>query len=353
MRLGPGIQRYGLITWNGSLKSHLFWQIYRQAARAAYGRGLLASQASVVNLGRVANDTTSLNELHSDSTSRGLFSLLERYTQLSTFDLLAPETVSLRHVFAGLEDGDAEVSGVASLVEYQHHYLASSPASRSSAARAAMKYLISDAIVFYQADRFPIRRARYVPRHEVGRTYTEPGPLRALVRQLEQTFFDDDQVIALQITDEIHAILCDRSSSDEALEMPSALYESVSSTQDKNLLALCPALIAITNLWLALIVYRTAPADAVASEFHCLLSRALQVLKDNYLSRSSYIGTEVMSSALVEAKAAQLVLSDKQNFAKKRGRAAHKAKAATKGIAQNSIPKSLTSCSTCWPQQLL
>lgn len=133
-----------------------------QAARAAYARGLLAFQVSVVKLGQMANETTSLAAMTSDPAFRGLFSLVERYTQLLTFDLLASETVSLRHVFADLEDGDAEVSGVASLVEYQFQYLASSPASRSSVARAAMKCLIADAVVFYQVHRFPIRRARFV-----------------------------------------------------------------------------------------------------------------------------------------------------------------------------------------------
>ena len=134
-----------------------------QAARAAYTRGLLALHVSIVKLGQMANEAPSLADLPSSPTFRGLFSLLERFTQLLTFDLLAPESVSLRHVFADLEDGDAEVSGVASLVEYQYRYLASSPASRSGAARTAMNYLIADAVVFYQADRFPIRRARFVP----------------------------------------------------------------------------------------------------------------------------------------------------------------------------------------------
>lgn len=125
-------------------------------------RGLLASQSRVVKLGKAADTCTSFAPLIPDPAFRSMFSLLERYTHVSAFDLMAPDSVSLRHVFADLEDGDAEVSGVASLVERQYHYLASSPGARTSEARAAMKCLIADVVVFYDPARFPIRRARFV-----------------------------------------------------------------------------------------------------------------------------------------------------------------------------------------------
>ena len=152
------------------------------------------------------------------------------------------------------------------------------------------------------------------------------------MRQLEQMFSDDDQDIALQIADEIHAILCCQESNGCAFNMSSTL-QSVSPTQDNNFVALCPAIIATTNLWLALIAHRRTSVDAVTSEFHLLLSRALQVLKNNYLGGPGDAGVEVISSARVVSKAAQRVLSDKQNQAnvKKNSRTSRKARAASKG----------------------
>ena len=131
-----------------------------QAAQRAYVQGLLASQSCVTKLGQAADKYTSFAPLIPDPAFRGMFSLLERYTHVSAFELLVPETVSLRHVFSDLADGDAEVSGVASLVERQYQYLASSPGARTVEGRAAMKCLIADAVVFYDPARFPIRRAR-------------------------------------------------------------------------------------------------------------------------------------------------------------------------------------------------
>lgn len=73
-----------------------------------------------------------------------------------------PELVSIRHVFADLEDGDFEISGVASLIERQYQYISTSPGARSKVAILAMSCLLDDAVVFYQPDRFPVRRARCV-----------------------------------------------------------------------------------------------------------------------------------------------------------------------------------------------
>lgn len=168
---------------------------------------------------------------------------------------------------------------------------------------------------------------------------------RALIRQLEQTFFDDEQVVALQIVDEMHAILCYQESSDRASDIPSALFESLSSTCDNNLLALCPAMIVVSNLWLALIAHRRTPVDIVSSEFRRLVSRALQVLKDNYLSCPSDAGMEVTPPAPVVAKAAKR-LSDKQsqkNRAKKNGSTSRKAKAGPRGNTSFQAKKPLLS----------
>lgn len=114
-----------------------------------------------MKLGETVNACTSFVPLIPDPSFRTIFSLLERFTHVSTFDLLVPDTVSVRHVFADLEDGDAEISGVASLVERQYHYLAASPGARTPEARTAMNFLLADVVVFYQPTRFPIRRARF------------------------------------------------------------------------------------------------------------------------------------------------------------------------------------------------
>lgn len=113
-------------------------------------------------LGEAVDRSTSFACTLPDPFFKGMFSLLERYTQTSAFELLVPELVSIRHVFADLEDGDFEISGVASLIERQYQYISTSPGARSKMAISAMSYLLNDVVVFYQPDRFPIRRARYV-----------------------------------------------------------------------------------------------------------------------------------------------------------------------------------------------
>lgn len=84
---------------------------------------------------------------------------MDKYSTLTTFDLLRPEKVSL---LSALELGNDPllISAMGALLEHQYIFTASCAASRAREARAALDALMEDLLWVYDGDQFPIRRAR-------------------------------------------------------------------------------------------------------------------------------------------------------------------------------------------------
>ena len=114
----------------------------------------------IVDLGQRSNLSATFAPMAPHESFSGLFTLLERYTHTCVFDLLDTDRVSVRHVFSDLEDGDFEVSGVAALVEQQFFFISAAPGAKTREGKNALESLLSDIVIFYSVDRFPIRRAR-------------------------------------------------------------------------------------------------------------------------------------------------------------------------------------------------
>ena len=137
-----------------------------QASYQAYLSGLFASRHTLTRIGEVAGTTPLSQLLAFEPMLRNTGKIVERITNLATFELLIPEQVSVLQLFeknfSGTAKGmtSAELSGIGALVEYQYLLLLSSNGSRSQEAKAALSILLEHALRIYGADQFPIRRAR-------------------------------------------------------------------------------------------------------------------------------------------------------------------------------------------------
>lgn len=140
-----------------------------------------------------------------------------------------------------------------------------------------------------------------------------PYFLRALVRQLEQTYFEDEHNRAIRLVEEIYGLLCHDSSSMNATNMDS-LSRVVLSTKDVSLLPLSQMLIATTNLWSALIAHRTSPIDSVATDVHALIAKALKIIQDAHISLPDLSGGKELVATMSDVP--KRVLSDSLNRVK-------------------------------------
>jgi hypothetical protein len=128
---------------------------------------LFASRQSLIRIGEAAGTTPLSHLLAFEPILRSTGTIVERLTILSTFDLLIPEKVSVLQLFeknlSEAAEGmtSAELSGIGALVEYQYLLLLSSGGSKSQEAKTALSVLLEHALRIYEADQFPIRRARW------------------------------------------------------------------------------------------------------------------------------------------------------------------------------------------------
>lgn len=125
-----------------------------QEAHRSYTRSVLAYPPSVLaSLAAQSHHTSSSSLVAAEPN---LLKLITRVTKLGTFDLLAPSTsVSLRAAMQeqGLSD---EVQAV--LLEMQMASLDQSLDKRETS--AVIAELVGDLLDLYDAERYPVRRAR-------------------------------------------------------------------------------------------------------------------------------------------------------------------------------------------------